>query len=183
MTTELLHRWSAGDFQAFDELIEQAYDRLLLLAGRTLYRVGRCDPMEPCALVHETWLEIRRLDGIDWAGEDHFFAVVSRVMQRILIDRHRRRQRIKRGGGARWVTLEEADARHFDGGTDTLSALEDALVQLRQHDTRKLRIVELRFFAGLTGREIARRLAISSATVQREWRRARTRLQAELTSR
>lgn len=180
MVIDLLRRWSAGDSHAFDQLIEKVYDPLLRIARRLLRRVDQEETLEPCALVHETYFEMPRLEGIQWADEAHFYNVVSQVMRRTLIDRRRRRKRKKRGGEAQWVGLEEVGPTLRDKEASSPSALEDALVELRHHDPRKFRIVVLRFFSGLTGREIGRHLSISSATVQREWRRARTWLLQEL---
>lgn len=178
--TDLLRRWSSGDAQAFDEVIERAYARLHRIARRQAGGERADHTLRPTALLHEAVLRLMDLDGLTWADRGHFYAVAASMMRRVLVDYARGQKRLKRGGDAVRVTLDRVSSLAVGGDSPEIEALEEALVRLETRDPRMARIVELRFFAGLTGAEIARCLDVSTPTVQREWRRARTWLYLEL---
>jgi RNA polymerase sigma factor (TIGR02999 family) len=178
--TDHLRRWSVGDAEAFDALMEEAYDRLHRIARRHAHSERSGHTLRPTAILHEAVLRLMALDGILWSDRGHFYAMAARMMRRILVDYARGQNRLKRGGDAVRVTLDGNASLALDEPHPDLEALDDALARLEARDPRKARIVELRFFVGLTGAEIARSLGISAPTVQREWRRARTWLYAAL---
>ena len=176
--TTLLRAWRQGDEAAFARLTPMVYDELRRRARRYL-RAERPDhTLRPTALVHEAYLRLVNLDGVDWHDRTHFFALAARQMRRILVDAARARRYQKRGGAAPNVTFDEALAgseRHPD-----LVALDDALDLLERTDERKVRVVELRFFGGLKNDEIAAALGISTDTVTRDWNMAKLWLRREL---
>lgn len=178
--TDLLQRWNAGEPEAFDELMESAYAHLRRIARRQAGGERRDHTLQPTAILHEAVLRLMSLDHLAWNDRAHFYAVVARMMRRILVDYAREQNRLKRGGGAARVTLDPATSLAVDGRPADLEDLDAALAHLEARAPRQARIVELRFFAGLTGEETARCLDISTATVQREWRRARAWLYLEL---
>lgn len=178
--TRLLRRWSAGDSDAFDALMEVAYSRLHRIARQRLRKEEQGNALQATDILHEALLRLMDLEGLDWNDRAHFYAMAAKMMRRILVDHARGQNRLKRGGDTLRVTLAEAEVLALDGHSPELEALDIALDRLAAHDQLKADLVELRFFVGLTGEEIARCLGISTATVQREWRRARTWLYAEL---
>ncbi|MCG8458145.1 MAG: sigma-70 family RNA polymerase sigma factor [Holophagales bacterium] len=178
--TRLLRRWSAGDAAAFDALMEATYTRLHRIARSQAKRERGGHTLAATGLLHEAVLRLMDIEGLSWSDRGHFYAAAAQMMRRILVDYAREQNRLKRGGDAAKVTLDEASCLAEDGRPADLEALDDALAHLEARDPRKARIVELRFFAGLTGEEIARCLEISPPTVQREWRRARTWLYLEM---
>ena len=180
--TTLLHRWSAGDATAFEDLMELAYTRLHRIAREQARNERSGHTLPATAILHEAVLRLMDLEGLDWKSRGHFYSVAASMMRRILVDYARQQNRLKRGGGVQRVTLEiaESEGVRVGGRPADLEALDAALELLETRDPRKARIIELRFFVGLTGEEIARCLDISTPTVQREWRRARTWLYAEL---
>jgi RNA polymerase sigma factor (TIGR02999 family) len=183
--TELLQAWSAGDRGALDALIPVVYDELRRQARGALAREGVGHTLQPTALVHEAFLRLVGQRHARWEGRTQFFAVAAQLMRRVLVDRARRRHAAKRGGGARQVTLADADAAAVaasadaEGGVDVL-ALDDALTRLAALDPDKARLVELRYFAGMTIPEAAAALGVSQATVGRQWAVARLWLRREL---
>ena len=178
--TALLRRWSAGEAAAFDDLMELAYTRLHRIAREQARRERSGHTLPATAILHEAVLRLMDLDGLDWQDRGHFYAVAASMMRRILVDYARQHNRLKRGGGVRLETLELARGLPAEARSPDIEALDAALSLLESRDPRMAKIVELRFFVGLTGEEIARYLGISPPTVQREWRRARTWLYAEL---
>lgn len=178
--TQLLRRWSSGDARAFDQLMEQVYEDLHRIATRHLRRERPDHILQPTALLHEVLVRLMQLEDLAWNDQDHFYAVATLMMRRIVVDEARKRGRLKRGGGDALLTLSEAERFATEGRGSDIEALEAALEKLAARDPRKARIVELRFFVGLTGDEIARVLRISTPTVAREWRRARGWLYSEL---
>lgn len=172
--TGLLHRWSAGDTEAFDELMGQVYVELRGIAAQCFRHERSEHTLQTTALLHEAVLRLIDIEGLPWRDRAHFYATAARMMRRILVDHARQRRRLKRGADGKRVTLSEAEALAVDGRRPDLEALDDALGRLEARDPQKAKIVELRFFAGLTGEQIARCLDISTPTVTREWRRART---------
>jgi RNA polymerase sigma factor (TIGR02999 family) len=181
--TELLQAWSAGDRAALDALLPVVYDELRRQARGALAREGVGHTLQPTALVHEAYLRLVGQREAHWEGRTQFFAVAAQLMRRVLVDRARRRRAAKRGGGARHVTLADADAAAAEaggeGGVDVL-ALDDALTRLAALDPEKARLVELRYFAGMSIPEAAAALGVSPATVGRQWAVARLWLRREL---
>lgn len=179
--TLLLRRWSSGVPEAFDDLMERVYGELQVIAEQCFRRERSEHTLQATAIVHEAVLRLIDVNALQWRNRAHFYAVTARMMRRILVDHARERGRLKRGGDGQRVTLNEAQALAVGGRSPDLEALDAALEELEARDPQKARIVELRFFVGLTGTEIARCLDISTPTVTREWRRARTWLYGELT--
>lgn len=182
--TELLRAWGAGDAEACEALARLVYAELRRQARRALRREEEGHTLQPTALVHEAWL---RLDGqlhARWQSRSQFFAVAARMMRRVLVDHARTRHALKRGGSAAQVTLEtmEDQLAAPDTVLDSvdLLALDDALHRLGEIDPQKARLVELRYFAGLSIPEAAEALGVSAATVGREWAVARIWLRREL---
>jgi RNA polymerase sigma factor (TIGR02999 family) len=173
--TGLLQRWQGGDRDALDQLMPLVYDELHLIAQRHLARERREGTLQTTALVNEAYVKLIDQRRVDWQNRAHFFAIAARLMRRILLDDARRRQREKRGAGAVELSLDDtpdvAPARSVDL-TDII-ALDRALQELEQLDPDQGRIVELRFFGGLTVQETGAVLQISPATVKREWAMAK----------
>ncbi len=170
--TRLLARWRAGDPGAREELVPLVYSELRRLAQRHLRRERRGHTLEPTALVHEVYLKLVDRDHPQWRDRIHFYAVAAQLMRRILVDHARERAAAKRGGGALKVSLDEARDQAEEKAAD-LVALDDALEELSRLDPRKGRIIELRYFGGLTIDETAEVLAVSAPTVVSETRLAR----------
>jgi RNA polymerase sigma factor (TIGR02999 family) len=186
--TELLVAWGGGDARALDALVPLVYAELRQQARRALRREGEGHTLQPTALVHEAWLRLAGQHHAQWEGRTQFFAVAAQVMRRVLVDHARARQADKRGGGAQHVSLGDADRRPAAGAAaegasmdavDVL-ALDDALTRLAALDPRKAKLVELRYFVGLSIPEAAEALGVSLATVGREWAVARLWLRREL---
>jgi RNA polymerase sigma factor (TIGR02999 family) len=173
--TRLLDRWRQGDDKAFDELLPLVYEELRQLAAR--HRRGG-ETLRPTALVHEAYMHLKGHEG-HFENRIHFFAAAATTMRRLLIDHARAKGRLKRGGGAVQVELDEELIPGKDAVTELL-ALDRALERLSGLDPRKARIVELRYFGGLNYDEIAAALKSSPATVGRDLRFARAWLKSEL---
>ncbi len=169
--TRLLHQWQDGDATALDRLISLVYDELYTLASRQLAREWRHGHPQATTVVHEAYVKLFDQRRVDWQNRGHFFAVAAQVMRRILVDHARRDLREKRGGGAVRVALDDAHAVPEPSAVDVVDtiALDRALQELEALDPQQGRIVELRFFAGLSIEETAAALGISPATVKREW--------------
>jgi RNA polymerase sigma factor (TIGR02999 family) len=177
--TQLLHDWSGGRQEALDELFPLVYAELKAMAGRQLRRERKDHTLQATALVHEAYLKLVGQHRGQWQDRAHFFAIAARVMRRILVDHARRHQASKRAGGQQKVSLEHAPELSSEPSMDFL-ALDEALTKLGQLDERQVKVVELRYFGGLTVPETAEVLGISEATVAREWRMARVWLYREL---
>jgi RNA polymerase sigma factor (TIGR02999 family) len=179
--TGLLLAWGRGDESAADVLVSAVYDELRRQAERAMRREGVEHTLQATALVHESYLRLVDQRRVEWRNRAHFFAIASTVMRRILVDHARARLSAKRGGGVAPVTLAGV-ARASDDGTDDvdLLALHEALERLAALDPDQARLVELRYFGGLTIEETAEALAVSPATVKREWALARAWLRREL---
>ncbi|HEX8408286.1 MAG TPA: sigma-70 family RNA polymerase sigma factor [Thermoanaerobaculia bacterium] len=177
--TQLLREWSGGKQEARDELLGLVYEPLRAIAGRHLNREREGHTLQPTALVHELYLKLVDQRRVAWNDRAHFFAVAAQVMRRILVDHARRRNSDKRGGGVVPVTigaaLDLAAAENFD-----VVALDVALENLEKIFPQQARIVELRFYAGLTIDETASVLGVSAATISREWTMARAWLRREM---
>jgi RNA polymerase sigma factor (TIGR02999 family) len=177
--TELLSAWSNGDRAALDQLIPLVYDELRQLARRYLARERPDHTLQTTALVNEAYLKLVNAREMRWQNRAHFFAVAAQLMRMILVDYARSRNSAKRWGGAQRVPLDEAMEVTDEGIADLIS-LDDALASLAAFDERKSKIVELRFFGGLTVEETAEVLKLSDVTVMREWRLAKAWLHREL---
>jgi len=171
--TGLLVAWGAGDQAALEKLIPLVFHELRRLAKRHLGRERRGHTLQTTALVNEVYLRLVDARGVRWQDRAHFFAIASRLMRRILVDHARARNFAKRGGAARRVSLGEA-ALCADERSPDLIALDEALRALAAVDPRKSRVVELRFFGGMSVEETAEVLGISADTVMRDWRLAKS---------
>jgi RNA polymerase sigma-70 factor, ECF subfamily len=178
--TQLLLAWGNGDQRALDELTPLVYDELHRLAGAYLRRERRGHTLQTSALVNEAYL---RLIGqqVSWQNRAHFFGIAAQLMRRILVDYARGQRADKRGGDAPHLALDEALDEAAAQSTD-LIALDDALTRLAAFDPRQSRIVELRYFGGLTIEETAAALGIGHSTVEREWNLARAWLRREMSA-
>ena len=170
--TQLLIDLSKGDERAIDELLPLVYGELRKLAAAYMSRERSGHTLQPTALVHETYLKLINQRQVDWKNRAHFFGLAAEIMRRILVNHARDRRAEKRGGDANRVSLSVA-ADSFEKQDLDILALNEALEKLAEFDSRKARIVELKFFGGLTTKEIAEVLQISDATVEREWSFAR----------
>jgi RNA polymerase sigma factor (TIGR02999 family) len=177
--TELLQRWSSGRQEALDELLPQIYGELRRLADSYLRRERSDHTLQATALVHEAFLKLVDQHAVSWKNRAHFFGIAAQAMRRILVDHARAHAAGKRGDGVRPVALDEALVPTDTPDIDLL-ALDEVLTRLAAIDSRQSRVVELRFFGGLTMEETAEVLDISPATVGREWTLARAWLYAEL---
>jgi RNA polymerase sigma factor (TIGR02999 family) len=178
--TELLRAWGAGDAGASEALVPLVYAELRRQARRALRREREGHTLQATALVHEAWLRLDGQHDMPWESRTQFLAVAAQMMRRVLVDHARTRRALKRGGGGTHVTLGHAD--HAIAAPDQVDvlALDDALARLAILDPRKARLVELRYFAGLSIPEAAAALGVSLATVGREWAVARMWLRREL---
>ena len=178
--TALLVQWSHGDRSALERLLPMIYDECRQIASRQLRHEHREHTLDPTALVHEAYLRLVDQRTATWENRAHFFGVVAQVMRRILVDYARARYAKKRGGAAVLVSLEAAAAESSDPQVADIVAIDDALGRLAARDPDQVRIIELRFFAGLSVEETAHVLARSPRTVKREWRLAKAWLYQEL---
>lgn len=181
--TRLLHEWKGGDRDALDRLVPLVYDELRTLASRQLAGEWRHNRPQTTAVVSEAYLRLFGQRSVDWQNRGHFFAIAAHLMRRILVDHARRELREKRGGHRAPVTLDEAlpSAPSPVDAVDALD-LDRALQKLEAFDPDAAKIVELRFFAGLTIEETAAALNVSPATVKREWSVIKGWLHRELTA-
>src|SRR5687768_3373381 len=177
--TGLLHKMSQGDADAASELVPLIYDELHRLAGHFMARERHDHTLQTTALVHEAYLRLVQQRYDTWNNRAHFYGAAAGIMRRILVDHARARRTAKRGGGAVRVPLEEA-AGVVGDHPEVLLRLDAALTQLADRSPRQVRVVELRFFAGLDVDETAEALAVSPKTVKREWSVARAWLLREL---
>jgi RNA polymerase sigma-70 factor (ECF subfamily) len=177
--SQLLAAWSDGDREALDRLLPLVERELHRLAHQYMGRERSDHTLQTTALVNEAYMRLVDQTRVRWQNRAHFFAIAAQTMRRILIDHARRRRYDKRGGGARPLPLDEA-AHITDERAAELVALDDALGLLHEIDERKARVVELRYFGGLTVEETAEVLKLSPDTIGREWRRARAFLLREM---
>jgi RNA polymerase sigma-70 factor (ECF subfamily) len=174
----LLRAWSGGDARALDKLTPIVYHELHRLAGRYMRRERPGHSLQTTALVNEAYIRLVDYKAMQWQNRAHFFAVAAQVMRRILVD-YARRHNLKRGRDKPHVSLDEA-AQLGAGPAPDLVALDEAMNTLARMDPRKVQVVEMRFFAGLTVEEIAEVLNVSAVTVMRDWSTARAWLYREL---
>lgn len=178
--TRLLVAWGEGDESALAELAPLVHEELHRLAHRYMGGERRGHTLQTTALVNEAYLRLIDWKNVRWQSRAHFFGVSAQLMRRILVDFARERGSGKRGGGSPRVALDEAAVVPGGAGADVI-ALDEALRSLAELDTRQSRVVELRFFGGLTVEETAEVLKVSPATVERDWSFARAWLHRELT--
>jgi len=171
--TELLLAWSHGDAAVEEELVGQVYGELRRLASRALRRERSEHTLQTTALVHEAYLRLVDQRAVAWQSRNHFLAIAARMMRRILVDHARKRRYAKRGGGAATLSLDSMLELPLTEQGPDLVALDDALNDLGKDEPEQARLVELRFFAGLSIQETADALALSPATVDRRWRLAK----------
>lgn len=179
--TQLLVSWGNGNKDALDKLIPLVYAELRRLARRYMGRESPGHTLQTSALINEAYMKLVDQRNVQWQNRAHFFAVAAQVMRHILIDHARSRRYAKRGAGARKISLDDTAVLSDERAAD-LVALDDALTALADLDARKSRIIELRFFGGLSIEETAEILKISPVTVTREWRAARAWLRREMSS-
>lgn len=180
--TRLINEAASGDRHASAELLPLVYDQLRRLARSKVREERAGQTLQATALVHEAYLRlVGTRDGKKWDGRGHFFAAAAEAMRRILIDNARRRDRLKRGGGAHTTPLDEMQIT-IKVPADDLLALDEALTKLAQKHADKAELVKLRYFAGLTTEEAAEALGISTATAERHWAFARAWLYRQMKS-
>ena len=179
--TEVLQEIAQGDRKQVDVLFSHVYPKLRQMAGSLLSRERRGHSMEPTMLVHEAYLKLVDQQNATWKTKSHFFAVGAEAMRRILVDRARHRNRLKHGGDMLRITLTDLNAKSLSVNRDQdVLVVSEILSRLEKLDPRQAKIVELRFFGGLTLDEAAEALGISRRTVAYEWRIARAWMRAEL---
>jgi len=179
--TQLLLNWSKGDQAALDQLIPLVYPELRKLARRYMGRESPEHTLQTSALINEAYLRLVDQQAVEWNDRAHFFAVAAQVMRHILIDHARSHLYGKRGAGAQHVPLDEVAVVSQERAAE-LVALDDALTSLAKIDERKGKIIELRFFGGLSVDETAEVMNVSPVTVMREWRAAKAWLHREVSA-
>ena len=177
--TQRLIAWSSGDVTALDEVVRAVYEELRRMADRYLRQERPDHTLQPTALVHEAYLRLIDQTQVSWQNRAHFFGVAAQMMRRILVDHAKTKHREKRGGAATHLPLDEA-LDLSQGRASDLVALDDALERLGEIDERKSRVVELRFFGGLSVEETAEVLKVSPQTVLRDWKLAKAWLYQEI---
>jgi RNA polymerase sigma factor (TIGR02999 family) len=177
--THLLKEWSDGDRQALDKLTPLVYEELRQQAARYLRRERPGHTLQTTALIHEAYLRLIDAKDVHWQSRAHFFAIAANLMRRILVEHARRRDADKRGGSHVRIQLDEALAVANETDVDLL-AIDEALDRLAAIDPQQARVVELRFFSGLTVEETAAALGVSPKTVKRDWSVARAWLRREI---
>ena len=177
--TQILARVRAGDAEASEELLPLVYDQLRAIARGQLARERKGHTLQATALLHEAWIKLGDIERAAPKDRAHFLAIAARTMRQILVDHARRKRAGKRGEGWDRVTLDRAVDQLQQDDLDLL-ALDEALVQLAEHDPRKARVVELRFFAGLSMPEVAEILGVSVRTAEGDWYLARAWLRKTL---
>lgn len=178
--TGLLVRWSRGDPEALDRLMPVIYAECRRIAAQQLRKEHRDHTLDPTALVHELYLRLVDQRRASWANRTQFFGVAAQLMRRVLVDYARARQAHKRGGSATFVSLAAAADTPDESRVADVLAIDEALERLAAFDPEQVRIIELRFFAGLTVEETAHVVGRSPRTVKREWRLAKAWLYREL---
>ena len=177
--TRLLRQHLAGEAEAFDRLVPLVYARLHEIARGQLRRQSSGQTLDTTALVHEAYLQLVDETGVSWQDRSHFYAITARAMRRIIVDHVRQRLALKRGGGQALLELAD-DVAGARSDTELVIAVDRALESLSSFNDRLTRLVECRFFAGMTEEETAEALGISLRTVQRDWIRAQAWLRREL---
>jgi len=182
--TRILNAIEQGDVRASDELLPLVYEELRLLAAQRLSKEKPGQTLQATALVHEAYIRLVGTDHQSWDNKGHFFKAAAEAMRRILIENARRKKNLKNGGAHQRIGLDEIKAMDkSDSSIDHLLAVDDALEQLSSKDKVKADLVKLRYFAGLTGKQAAEVLGISSATADRYWKYTRSWLRYEIIKR
>lgn len=179
--TRMLHEWSEGNREALEELMPLVYTELHKQAARYLRRERQNHTLQTTALIHETYIKLVDQREVNWENRTHFFAIAANLMRRILVDHARAKHRDKRGGDALTLPLEAAALVINNEKNIDLIALDQALDRLADFDEQQARIVELRYFSGLTLEETAAALNISRSTVAEDWAMAKAWMHRELT--
>ncbi|CAN5264430.1 sigma-70 family RNA polymerase sigma factor [soil metagenome] len=179
--TLILQEWSEGNAEVLDDLMPLVYDELRRQASRFLNKERANHTLQTTALIHEAYLKLIEQKQVKWQNRAHFFAIASTAMRRILVDYARERHREKRGGIAENLPLDEAFQIVSNEKNIDLIALDEALNRLAKFDSRQARIVELRYFSGLSIDETAEILGVSNATVRLDWNLAKAWLKQEIT--
>jgi RNA polymerase sigma factor (TIGR02999 family) len=177
--TQLLVAWSGGDEAALERLVPLVYAELKRMARRHMHRESEGHVLQTTALVHEAYMKLVSQKDAKWQNRAHFFAVSSQQMRRILVDTARARLRQKRGSDAPTISLDEAPTLSASRATEFV-ALDDALTELAKLDPRRSRVVEMRYFGGMSVEETAEALSLSPETVMRDWKAAKVWLYMEL---
>ncbi len=177
--TLLLSEWSGGDSVAAERLMPLVYEELRRLARQYLARERDDHTLQPTALVHEAYLRLAGQERMEWKNRAQFYGVAAQLMRRVLVDHARANLAGKRGGGAQHVDLDHAQIPPEERA-ENLIAVDSALGELALHDARKSRVVELRFFAGLTVEETAETMGLNAATVRRDWTFAKAWLRRQI---
>jgi RNA polymerase sigma-70 factor (ECF subfamily) len=177
--TQLLHAWRAGDHDAFEQLVEAVYAELHRIASRCMAGERAGHSLQPTALVNEAYMRLVGVQDVQWQNRQHFLSMAARQMRRVLVDIARAKNFQKRGGDAVHVTFDQDLPVVQEPGRD-LVALDNALEALAKVDERKARVVEMRFFGGLSVEESAHALEVSVDTVMRDWKMAKAWLLREL---
>jgi len=180
--TALLKRWRQGDSAALEKLVPLVYSELRRIAARQLRRERPNHTLQPTALVHEVYLKLVDQHRIEWQNRAQFFGIAAQLIRRILVDHVRNRRTAKRGGGTLTVALDDAVSEPARENID-LVKLDDALLSLAAKDEQQSRVVELRFFGGLSIEETAEVLRISPSTVKRDWAAAKAWLYRDMSTR
>jgi len=178
--TRLLKQWSNGNAEVLDDLMPLVYVELRRQASGYLRRERSNHTLQPTALINEAYLKLIDQRAVKWQNRAHFFAIAAQAMRRILVDYARQRQRDKRGGKAENLSLEQAISIVSQEKSVDLVALDDALTRLEKFDERQARVVELRYFSGLSIDETAEVLGVSNVTVRRDWNMAKAWLLQEI---
>jgi RNA polymerase sigma factor (TIGR02999 family) len=177
--TELLLELRGGGYEVLERLFPLVYEDLQRIARAQLAREGAGHTLETAGLVHEAYIRLVDQTRVEWRDRQHFYAVASRAMRRILVDHARRRRAAKRGGDWQRIELEDCSAS-VEERIDTLIAVDDALSRLEAIDERLCRVVEYRFFGGLSEAEMAEALGVTDRTIRRDWVKAKAWLYREL---
>ena len=178
--TQLLIDWKNGEQEALEKLMPLVYDELRKIARNYLRYQSKDQTLQTTVLVHEAYLKLIRQNRVDWQNRLHFFGIAAHVMRRIVIDHARNNSRIKRGGEVFKISLDEEKIDVSDERSAVLMSLDEALDRLAALDPQKARLVELRYFGGLSIEETAQVLEISTATVTRQWRAVKAWLHKEI---
>lgn len=179
--TEMLKEWGDGNQKVLDELMPFVYEELRRQASRYLRKERREHTLQTTALIHEAYLKLIDQKNVEWQNRAHFFAIAAQAMRRILVDYARERHREKRGGAAEDLPIENAAFVVSNEKGMDLVALDEALTRLAKFDERHARVVELRYFSGLSIDETAEVLGVSNVTVRRDWNMAKAWLYRQLT--
>lgn len=177
--TQMLHDWSDGDREALDKLVPIVYEELRRQAARYLRRERPGHTLQTTALIHEAYIRLIDQKNVHWQNRAHFYAIAARLMRRILVDHARSRRAAKRGGSDIKLPLEDAMIAS-EGREVDLVALDEALERLAAIDPQQSRVVELRFFSGMSVEETAEVLGVSTRTVKRDWNVAKAWLRREI---